>query len=131
MSKNNSIETPEEDSVTGSQNDLEVEDEASELALREQLLKSMVTKRAAKNAGKVNEKSATSSVASPSNSRAASPFMEPVSRKEIQETTRSEATKPVLSSAKVCFIVLEIMAAVFYLSEVFYDSCTSRNSRQQ
>ena len=87
---------------------MEVEDEASELALREQLLKSMVTKRAAKNASKVNEKSATSSVASPSTSRAASPFMEPSTRKDVQDVTRHEPTKAPLTSTKVCYDVFRI-----------------------
>ena len=80
------------------QAELEVDDEASELALREQLLKSMVTKRAAKNAGKINEKSATSLVSSPSNSRAASPFAEPGTRRGMQEAVQKESVKV----AKVC-----------------------------
>ncbi|CAB4036718.1 Hypothetical predicted protein [Paramuricea clavata] len=92
--ENNTTQTLEQNSLNLTQQaDLEVEDEASELALREQLLKSMVTKRAAKNAGKVNEKSAAASVASPSNSRAPSPFAEPGTRKGLQEVVKNEATK--------------------------------------
>ena len=97
-SENNSSQTLEQNSLNLTQQaDLEVDDEASELALREQLLKSMVTKRAAKNAGKINEKSAASSVASPGNSRAISPFAELGTRRGIQEV-RNETTK----AAKVC-----------------------------
>jgi hypothetical protein len=103
--ENNTTQTLEQNSLNLTQQaDLEVEDEASELALREQLLKSIVTKRAAKNAGKVNEKSTASSVASPNNSRAPSPFAEPGTRKGLQEVVKSEATK----AAKVLYTCMDL-----------------------
>ena len=99
----------EDQSLNDQQAEPEVEDEASVLALREEVLKSMVTKRAAKNAGKVSKTSIASSVASPSNSRASSPFPEFSTRKGMPDHIKTEEIKPVSStSSKVKVIICRI-----------------------
>lgn len=101
------VRTGEKNSPDNKQADTDVEDEASELALREQLLKSMVNKRAAKSTDKVSKKNVTSSVSSPSNSRAASPFPESDTGKEIQEPFKSDPVqRPNAMPVKVCIISL-------------------------
>ena len=69
----------------------EEDDEASVLALREQLLKSMVSKRAARSADKTNERSNEASTTS-NNSRAASPYPIDVPRVASPGVGRPEKT---------------------------------------
>lgn len=88
--------------------DLDIDDEASELALREQLLKSMVSKRAAKSAERITPKDATSSMTSPGNSGAASPFVESGARNAIHEVGRNNACMQYWRSAYSCLANLAV-----------------------
>ncbi|XP_028397201.1 zinc finger C3H1 domain-containing protein-like [Dendronephthya gigantea] len=117
------IRTSEQNSPDNNEADTDVEDEASELALREQLLKSMVSKRAAKSTGKASEKSVTSSVASPSNSRAASPFPGSDARREIQEPPKSDTVqRPSAMPVKVNFAPPKHGPVVIHLGADSEDS---------